>query len=56
MASDERTSPTRPDTAADRYRYKPVVLYGSAVFIVAISTWALITPEGAASTIGTIVG
>ena len=56
MASDERTAPTSQDTAADRYRYKPVVLYGSAVFIVAISTWALIAPEGAANTIGTLVG
>ena len=35
---------------------KPTVLVGSAVFIVAISVWALITPEGAEGIIGTVVG
>ncbi|PGH51870.1 high-affinity choline transporter BetT [Streptomyces sp. Ru87] len=37
-------------------RLKPVVFFGSSVLILAISVWAIITPEGAESTIGVVVG
>ncbi|KES08894.1 choline transporter [Streptomyces toyocaensis] len=37
-------------------RLKPVVFFGSAVLILAISIWAMITPSGAEETIGVVVG
>ncbi|WP_017615349.1 choline BCCT transporter BetT [Nocardiopsis salina] len=37
-------------------RLKPVVFFGSAVLILAISIWAIITPAGAENTIGVVVG
>ncbi|HEX2130843.1 MAG TPA: choline BCCT transporter BetT [Actinophytocola sp.] len=37
-------------------RVNPVVLYGSAALILAISVWAIITPTGAENAIGTVVG
>ncbi|WP_311202735.1 choline BCCT transporter BetT [Actinophytocola gossypii] len=37
-------------------RVNPVVLYGSATLILAISVWAIITPTGAETVIGTAVG
>ncbi|WP_051717491.1 choline BCCT transporter BetT [Streptomyces megasporus] len=39
-----------------RGHLKPVVFFGSAALILAISIWAIITPTGAESTIGTLVG
>ncbi len=42
---------TRPST-----RINPVVFYGSSVCIIAIALWAMISPEGAAQTIGVLVG
>jgi choline/glycine/proline betaine transport protein len=35
---------------------KSAVLFGSSAFILAVSIWALIRPEGAAGAIGTLVG
>lgn len=35
---------------------KPVVFYGSAALILAVSIWAIITPTGASNAIGTAVG
>lgn len=37
-------------------RLKPVVFFGSAVLILAISIWAIITPSGAEEAIGVVVG
>ncbi len=37
-------------------RINPVVFYGSSVCIIAIALWAMIDPEGAAATIGILVG
>lgn len=37
-------------------RLKPVVFFGSAVLILAISIWAIITPSGAETAIGVVVG
>ncbi|WP_046471876.1 choline BCCT transporter BetT [Allosalinactinospora lopnorensis] len=49
-----------PDTAAagshKDIRLKPVVFIGSSVLILALSIWAIITPTGAADTIGIVVG
>src|SRR4028119_415223 len=42
---------TQPST-----RINPVVFYGSSVCIIAIALWAMISPEGAAQTIGVLVG
>lgn len=39
-----------------RVRLKPVVFVGSSVLILALSIWAIITPTGAETTIGTVVG
>ncbi|TQN32803.1 choline/glycine/proline betaine transport protein [Haloactinospora alba] len=39
-----------------RGRLKPVVFFGSSVLILALSIWAIITPTGAETTIGTVVG
>ena len=37
-------------------RINPVVFFGSAVCIIAIALWAIISPEGAGATIGVVVG
>lgn len=37
-------------------RINPVVFYGSSALILAISVWAIITPSGAESAIGVLVG
>ncbi|MGH3947560.1 MAG: choline BCCT transporter BetT [Pseudonocardiaceae bacterium] len=37
-------------------RINPVVFFGSSAIILAISIWAIITPEGASAAIGTVVG
>ena len=42
---------TQPST-----RINPVVFFGSAVCIIAIALWAIISPEGAGATIGVVVG
>ncbi|WP_159944525.1 MULTISPECIES: choline BCCT transporter BetT [unclassified Nocardiopsis] len=54
---DGAAQPRTPRTEADpgRSRLKPVVFFGSSVLILAISIWAIITPTGAAETIGTVV-
>ncbi len=60
-ANDERGPEARPKgsgttTARTDRPVKPVVFIGSSVLILAISIWAMITPEGASNTIGTVVG
>lgn len=42
---------TRPNT-----RINPIVFFGSAVGVLAIALWAIISPEGANGTIGVVVG
>ncbi|WP_343074885.1 choline BCCT transporter BetT [Phytoactinopolyspora alkaliphila] len=42
--------------AAPRNRINRVVFFGSSALIIAFSVWAMITPEGASDTIGTVVG
>lgn len=37
-------------------RINPIVFFGSAIGILAIAVWAIIAPDGAASTIGVLVG
>jgi choline/glycine/proline betaine transport protein len=44
-----------PAEVKDR-RINPVVFYGSSALILGISLWAIITPSGAESTIGVLVG
>ncbi len=39
-----------------RTRINPIVFYGSSAAILAIALWAIISPEGASSTIGVLVG
>ena len=56
MAVDGSPTPSATDETPERRSTKPVVLIGSALFILAVSVWALITPEGAAAAIGTLVG
>jgi choline/glycine/proline betaine transport protein len=43
------------DETAGQVRLKPVVFFGSAIFVLAISLWAIITPSGAEDTIGVVV-
>ncbi|WP_034278147.1 choline BCCT transporter BetT, partial [Haloechinothrix halophila] len=51
------TAAKEPEAAATKDRaLKPVVFFGSAAVILAISIWAIITPDGAADVIGTGVG
>jgi choline/glycine/proline betaine transport protein len=45
-----------PDDEARDNRINPVVFWGSSILIVALSIWAIITPEGAENTIGAVVG
>lgn len=47
LADDEPTGPVR---------LKPVVFFGAATLVLAISLWAIITPGGAEDTIGVVVG
>jgi choline/glycine/proline betaine transport protein len=56
VASDERTAADPAISTREGRKYKPVVLFGSAAFILALSVWALSTPEGASTAIGTLVG
>jgi BCCT, betaine/carnitine/choline family transporter len=42
---------TQPST-----RINPIVFFGSAVCIIAIALWAIISPKGAGATIGVVVG
>ncbi|MDQ3376699.1 MAG: choline BCCT transporter BetT [Actinomycetota bacterium] len=50
------TRQPEPERAEPGSRINPVVFYGSSVCIVAIALWAMISPEGAAQTIGILVG
>ncbi|MFP3989615.1 choline BCCT transporter BetT [Streptomyces sp. E11-3] len=53
----EQQGPPGVDTGPEKeIRLKPVVFYGSSVLILAISIWAILTPEGAEDTIGVLVG
>src|SRR4028118_1375574 len=45
-----------PDRAEPGARINPFVFYGSSVCIIAIALWAMISPDGAAATIGVLVG
>ncbi|NDL57409.1 choline BCCT transporter BetT [Phytoactinopolyspora mesophila] len=50
--------PSAPETAdneSKRNRINPVVFFGSSALIIALSAWAMITPEGAEAAIGTVV-
>ncbi|MGW2121348.1 choline BCCT transporter BetT [Streptomyces sp. NPDC001758] len=47
LAADEPTGPVR---------LKPVVFFGSALLVLAVSLWAIITPSGAEDAIGVAVG
>jgi choline/glycine/proline betaine transport protein len=42
--------------SGQRNRINPVVFFGSSLLILALSIWAIITPDGAADAIGTVVG
>ncbi|CAA9446586.1 MAG: High-affinity choline uptake protein BetT [uncultured Rubrobacteraceae bacterium] len=50
------TRQQEPERAEPGARINPVVFYGSSVCIIAIAVWAMISPEGAAATIGVLVG
>ncbi|OOC57319.1 MULTISPECIES: choline BCCT transporter BetT [Nocardiopsis] len=57
---DSGAEPGTPKTAVDAQsskssQLKPVVFIGSSVLVLAISIWAIITPTGASTTIGTAV-
>lgn len=56
VATRERKADPVEGTGVEERAYKPRVLFGSAAFILIISIWALVTPEGAAQVIGTVVG
>ena len=45
-----------PQSTQPNTRINPVVFFGSAVCIIAIALWAIISPEGAGATIGVVVG
>ncbi|WP_309061039.1 choline BCCT transporter BetT [Streptomyces sp.] len=48
---------TQPEDApTGPVRFKPVVFFGAALLVLAISTWAIITPTGAEEAIGVAVG
>ncbi|PDP85559.1 high-affinity choline transporter BetT [Glycomyces fuscus] len=54
---DGEAEPETPEEAErGRSRLKPVVFFGSSALIIALSLWAIITPSGAANTIGAVVG
>ncbi|MGW3683258.1 choline BCCT transporter BetT [Streptomyces prasinus] len=44
------------DESVDSVRLKPVVFFGAALLVLAISVWAIITPAGAENVIGVVVG
>ena len=50
------TRQQEPERTEPGTRINPVVFYGSSVCIIAIALWAMISPEGAAATIGVLVG
>jgi choline/glycine/proline betaine transport protein len=59
---DEQLEPVAPpgtngsaEAASERNRINPVVFFGSSALIIALSVWAMITPEGAGEAIGTVV-
>lgn len=56
--STEQTDsePSDPEQPQKLRRINPVVFFGSSVLILGIAIWAMITPDGAANTIGTAVG
>ena len=54
--SQETVATEEPLASQARARIKPVVFYGSAVGIVAVALWAMISPTQAATAIGTWVG
>ena len=58
MASPSDTEATGApnDAPAVKTRINPVVFYGSAVVILGIAIWAIVTPASAADAIGTLVG
>ncbi len=49
-------SQSEPQSTQPGARINPVVFFGSAGCIIAIALWAIISPEGAAGTIGVAVG
>ncbi|QIN83702.1 BCCT family transporter [Rubrobacter tropicus] len=53
MAETRQPEPERSEPGS---RINPVVFYGSSVCIIAIALWAMISPDGAAATIGVLVG
>jgi choline/glycine/proline betaine transport protein len=54
---DDEAEPEAPEEAEHgRSRLKPIVFFGSSALIIALSLWAIITPTGAANTIGAVVG
>ncbi|WP_207782167.1 choline BCCT transporter BetT [Phytoactinopolyspora limicola] len=59
MESGQRPAEPVPTTTADsvptRNRINPLVFFGSSALIVALSVWAIITPDGAANAIGAVV-
>nr|WP_192808153.1 choline BCCT transporter BetT [Hoyosella subflava] len=55
MAAED-SAQTDAAQSTDRNRINPVVFFGSSALIIALSVWAIITPDGAANAIGTVVG
>jgi choline/glycine/proline betaine transport protein len=53
---EDKADSAEPEIAAKPNRINRVVFIGSSALILAFSLWAMITPEGAADTIGTVVG
>jgi choline/glycine/proline betaine transport protein len=54
---DDEAEPEAPEEAEHgRSRLKPIVFFGASALIIALSLWAIITPTGAANTIGAVVG
>ncbi len=45
-----------PAAGAPAVRINPVVFYGSSACVLAIAIWAMVSPEGANTTIGVVVG
>ncbi|QGK68995.1 BCCT family transporter [Allosaccharopolyspora coralli] len=52
--NDSTAAEPIPDDTQEA-RLKPLVFVGSSVLILAVSVWAIITPQGASTTIGTVV-
>ena len=59
-AESAEAPPPEPETTdsprVPRNRLKPLVFFGSSAIILAVSIWAIITPTGADTAIGTVVG